>query len=739
MNRPSDWRQFNAPQADYQNVELLDLRGLYRIVRSRFHVIAICVIGGIGVAILYLLLAVPKYTATTEIYIDTREKKAIDIGEVLPGLGSDNAAIDSEVEIIKSSSVAKRVIAKLQAERELEPEKRTLWRRALGYLGLTADDVPSSGNAARREARLSEETRSFAEGLDVKRVGLTYVIAVSYTSRDPALSAKNANEVAQTYLVHQLEAKFEATKRASDWLQERLKTLGDKVYQSEKAVEAYRAEHNLAGGEQETPYDAQSRKLEEELAAAQVDVDERLAKLQQAREVIGTKQELTSIDAVAQSDVVKNLREALAMAAREEAELTTRFTDKHPKVINKRAELRDLRKRIAEEAEQIVLNLENEHKIATRRQASIDASLRDLKDKMKEARSSRIRLTELELEAEANRAVYKAFLNRFKETSQQETLRTADSRIITEAVPPATSSSPKTMLTLMLALLGSSTLGLGIVLLLNHLDDRIKTSDRIESDLGIPCLASFPMLSPRELSSQGQPDAAGRSGGAEAFSAYVEAIRTLNISLQKPRGGEAVRTVMITSSRPNEGKSTLAENLSKYAAQLGGRVLLIDGDLRSPSLSARMGDPSARGLIDVLSGKKGAQEAIIRHSSGIDFLQSAAIPARAAEILSSRQMEDLLTSAREAYDLVIIDSAPVLHLVDARVLARLVNGVVFVIEWDTTPMRVVDEAIKNLEIPLDRIAGAVLNKTDLRRMAFYKGESYEEYSRAQARYYGAQI
>jgi Mrp family chromosome partitioning ATPase len=141
----------------------------------------------------------------------------------------------------------------------------------------------------------------------------------------------------------------------------------------------------------------------------------------------------------------------------------------------------------------------------------------------------------------------------------------------------------------------------------------------------------------------------------------------------------------------------------------------------------------------VLSGKKGAQEAIIRHSSGIDFLQSAAIPARAAEILSSRQMEDLLTSAREAYDLVIIDSAPVLHLVDARVLARLVNGVVFVIEWDTTPMRVVDEAIKNLEIPLDRIAGAVLNKTDLRRMAFYKGESYEEYSRAQARYYGAQI
>jgi succinoglycan biosynthesis transport protein ExoP len=739
MNRPSNWHQFAAAPAEVEKVELLDLRSLYRILRCRVHILLLCVLAGVGVALIYLILAVPVYTATTELYIDTRDKKAIDLGEVLPGLGSDNAAIDSEVEIIRSSSVARRVIAKLPAERRAESDSEVSWlaslESALSRLGLTGGNAPADGVPQSVE-QVDDEVRKFAKGLDVKRVGLTYVIAVSYTSHDPGMAATYANLVAQTYLLHQLDAKFDATKRASDWLQERLRTLSDKVHESEMAAEAYRAEHNLIGVEQQTPYDAQLRKLNEELAIARVQMDERLAKLQQAREVIRARQELTSIDVVAHSDVVKNLREALAMVAREEAELTTRFTDKHPKVLNKRAERQDLKKRIAEEAERIVLNLENEYKIASLRQASIEASLQDLKNKTKGARSSLIRMRELELEAEASKAVYKAFLNRFKETSQQETLRTADSRIITEAVPPRTKSSPKALMTLLLALFGSSTLGFGMVLLLNHLDDRVKTGEQLESRLSIPYLTSLPKLSSRELRKQAEANSVGWSGGAEPVSAYTEAIRTLNICLQQPHRGAAAKTVLITSSRPNEGKSTLAENLSKYAAKVGLRTLLIDADLRSPSLSLRMGDPSSRGLVDILSGKRGAKESIVQHPSGVDFLTGSAIPARAAEMLCSHQMDGLLNWARDAYDLVVIDAAPVLHIVDARVLARLVDGVIFVIEWDYTPIRIVENAIKNLEIPRDRIIGGVLNKVDLPRLAVYKGENYEKYIRAYPHYYG---
>ena len=738
MNRPANFQTVaSIPLAAESEGELLDLRGIYRILRYRIRVFVLSIVIGLALAVAYLTLSTPLYTAATQIYIDTKAHKTIDIGEVVPGLGSEAAAIDSEVEIIKSTSIGKRVIAALDLNNNPAFAKSPDHFRALlapvkKFLGLSKTPEEDA-----KPDELEILASTLASSLDIKRIGLTYVVTVGYTSRDPDLAAKVANQVADAYLVNQLDAKFEATKRASDWLYERLQGLQAKVNESEKAVELYRAAHNLVGAEQETPYDAQIKRLNEEMAIAQVQVDERSAKLQQAREIIKKKGELTAIDSVAQSDVVGKLREAIAAVSREEAEIATRFTAQHPKVLNKQAERRDLEKRIAEEARRIVANLENEHQIAKLRLTSIEGSLQDLKDKTKGARSDLISLRELELEAEANNAVYKTFLNRFKETSQQETLRTADTRIITKAARPVAPSSPNRVLTLILALFGSTLLGAGTVFLLETLDNTFKTGEQIEEKLKIPYLGSVPRISASELRGQNGPVPMERFALSNPISPYAEAIRSIKVGTQLSHFDKPLKILMITSAQPNEGKTTITANLAQHAAQAGTRTLLIDADLRNPSLSSRLAPKREPGLVDVLARKYSAEQAILHDRSGVDILPGSQVPVHTAEILGSKEMEEVLQWARQSYELVIVDAPPVAHIIDSRVLAEMVDGIILVIEWDETPANIVRSAVKSLGARHERITGAVLNKVNVPRLASYTGFDYAKYSSYYPHYYGA--
>ncbi len=738
MNRPTDPRQMHSVPVETESEERkIDLRSIFRVIAYRYRVIVSSVLVGVTLTLIYLLTATPLYTATTQIYIDTRDKKAIDLGEVVPGLGSDTSAIDSEVEIIKSASVAKRVISALHLANNEDFNARGI----VGSLLAKVRSTLGLSKARRADPQVDEDdllVRQFGKALDVKRLGLTYVVGLSYSFRDPAMAAKIANEVAEAYLMDRLEAKFEVTKQANTWLRGRLQALQAKVQESERAIEAYRAQYNLVGVEQETPFDAQLRQLNVELASAQVQMDERFAKLQQAREVISKDGELTSIDVVAQSDVVGKLREALATVAREEAELITRFTDKHPKVRNKRAERRDLERSIAEEAKRIVANIENEYNIARLRRTSIENSLQDLKEKAKGARSALVKLKELELEADSNKAIYKAFLDRFKETKEQETLRTADLRIITTAIPPDAPSSPKKLLTLVIVIVGSCGIGVALVFLLNHLDNTLKSAEQVEEKLKVSCLGSLPILSVTDSGGdESGPTPIERHVVGKPISPYTELMRTLKVSLQLSNVYMPQKVVMITSSQPNEGKTTVAANLAQYAARAGSRTLLIDADLRNPSLTERLLQRPAPGLVEVLAGKVEIEQAIVHDRSGVDFLPGSEVQAHAAEILGSKGMEELLNQLRELYDLIIIDTAPINPIVDSRVLAELVDGILLVIEWDRTPVNAVEGAIRSLHTRHEKITGAVLNKVDLARMASYKGDQYGRYARAYPHYYGS--
>lgn len=519
-----------------------DPREILRIFQRRWKLIAGIVAVGLGITLTYLLLATPLYTATTEILLDLRKDQIVDTEAILSGLGSDAGAFASEIKLMSSSAVGERVIKKLALYNDPEytvTKKGGLFGSILSLIGGGGEssDEEAGLEELSTKSELTEEqmdrlTRAFLTRVKVKRLGRTYIVAVSYTSSNPKSAARVTNEIADAYLVDQLEAKYQATRRANTWLQGRLSELQTKVQESERAVELYRADNNLIGPKGQTPFDAQLTKLNEQLILGRVKMNENLDKLKQARQVIEAKGKLSTIDAVAQSDVVSKLRGQMAVVAQQEAELITRFTPAHPKVINKRGERKDLERQIEREANRIIENLENDYKFARRRVASLEQSLTQLKQKTSGARSASIRLRELERESTANRTIYEAFLGRFKETSQQETLRTANSRVIAKALPPTFASHPKKKRTLMLALVGFSALGFGLAYLLEQMDNSFKTSSQIEEVLNVAHLASIPKLLPVDLKVDGNKVPINRYILVKPLSSYAESIRTLKVGIE---------------------------------------------------------------------------------------------------------------------------------------------------------------------------------------------------------------
>jgi len=522
-------------------------------------------------------------------------------------------------------------------------------------------------------------------------------------------------------------------------LRQRLDQLQKNLQISEKAVEAYRAKHNLVGSKGQRPFETQLEALNKELILARVNAKTKLASLEQVQTVSKSKGKLTSIDIVVQSDVVQKLRSQMAELSQKEAELTTRFTQAHPKVVNVRSERRDLARQIEREARRIVSNLQNEYEISQRRVVSLEQSLQELQQQSMAASSTSVKLRELELQASADRAIYEAFLNRFKETSQQETLQTSDTRVISAAIPPFFASYPKKKRTTILAFLGFMAFGVGIAFLLEKLDNSFKTGEQIEDTLGMAHLSSIPKVTSKDLYDPQSKSTINLQKYvlAKPLSAYSESIRALKIAIQLSNVDAPPRSIMISSALPNEGKSTICANLAELSIQAGQRTLLIDADLRNPTLTRTYVENPKAGLVELLSHQASPEQVIVREETGLHILPTFNVPQNSAEILGSNSMKDLMRKLTEVYDIVIVDSSPMTPVVDARVLAEIVDSIVLVCQWDKTPRDAVSDAIKLLNVHSNKIAGIVLNNVDLKRMSAYGNYGYSSYYNKYPHYYGS--
>jgi capsular exopolysaccharide synthesis family protein len=572
--------------------------------------------------------------------------------------------------------------------------------------------------------------RVVQNGIAVRRLATTFMLEVSFTHRSPAMAALLANAIADSYLNEVHEAKYLATQRSTTWLMERAAALGQQVQSAERAVADHRARHGLLSTRPASLTEQQAGEINTQLVTARAQSVERKAKYEQARGFLDVGR-IESMTEAMSSPVILSLRNSEATVAREEADLLTRYGPEHPSIVKMRAQRTDLRRQISVELNRIVGSLKTDYDLALARERSLERSLTEMQTDSQPV----IRLRELEREVNASKALYEALLARSKEAEQQSGAPTAESRVIAPALAPTVPSSPNRSGVLMLALFGGLGAGIALAFLLDHIESGLLTIEQTEQALKLPVLSIVQELAAKDRPSlEGEPMPIPEIVWRKPLSRFGEAIRTVRVSTQMSDIDNPPRLILVTSALPSEGKSMMVQSLA-YSAATSGRVLLMDCDLRHPSTTHAFKLDKNPGLTDLLSGRAQPQDVLVAGPlANLTILPAGSTAHHPPDILGSEKLASLLQIVRNEYDLVLIDAPPVTPVIDAPLLAKRVDKIVFVVRWRTTPQEIVMRALATLDIGRQKIAGVVLNAVQLQKMSGYS-KNYVYYKNSYDKYY----
>lgn len=730
--------------------DLLDLRALWELVRSQGRLALSIFCTTILVAVLYLLVVPPVYTGVSVIHIDPRQQRVTASQSVLSGIGADAAAVESQVELIKSTTVAGTVIDQLGLLEDPEFSAPSL----IGYVKRLILPKWGTDDAAAAEKLRNKVIVRFQDQLSVRRRGLTYIIEVKFDSVDPKKSARIANAIADAYLDDQLSLRTDAATSASNWLTGRMEELREKVRLSERAVANFKAENKIvdvgSAGSGNTLSNRQLVELNQQLILARARSAEAKAKYDQVLSVTRENVDPGSLPDALNSDVITRLRVQYSAVARVESEYSATYGSGHPSLKNIRNQLARLRQEIKQELQRILASSKNEYEIAKSRVDSLTSSLEGLEAQSADLNQARVKLGELEREAEANRDLFEQFLARAKETSEERNLKTSDARIVARAIVPVEPTSPQKLAVLIIAIVAGSGLAFSGAYVRHKMERGYRSKSELERDTGVPCLGVCPALDPRELkrrpvrrsaAKRSTPallsrladlgrrrqrvtvqDALGRLTLDKPDTDFSEAIRSIRLGLEAEADDSSKKIVLVSSALPQEGKSTIAVNLARALAKSGRFTLLIDLDAKAQTLSRLIGSSNASGLSEVLSGRTALEDAIIFDKDcGLLFLPVGSIRSRRdqADMFVNIQLEEFLAKHRDDFDCIIIDGPPILGTADGRFLYRYADSGLFVVEWGVTHHNAVLTAMGELGPMRRKIAGTVLNKADPRSIDNY--------------------
>ena len=689
-----------------------DLRGILAILRWRASLIAVVTVTMVIAAAAATVIVPAKYKATTIVLVDPRQQRVTNSEAVISGIGSDAAAVESQVELIESSSLARKVVARLNLDQDPEFAAASLLER------LTEAVLPAGPESQRlAERRISSLVSKFQKNLSVRRRGLTYVLEISFSSTDAAKAAHISGAVADAYLDDQRQAKADITARASGWLGDRIEEMRERVRASERAVADYKSSKSIVDVTQGNRLvSRQIEDLTQQLALTRTRTADARARLERMQQAAKQNGDPAALSESLQSPVIANLRSQYAEAARVDAEYNALYGAKYPGLVAVRAQLADLRRQIDGEIARILAGIRNEHQVATAREASLEAELTKLKAQAATFNEANVKLGELEREAQANRSLFEQFLSRAKETTEQQSLQIADARIVSPALVPLKPDRPATPLLLLAAAACGLILGIGAAFMLEQTRRGFRTPGEVEQLLALPTFGVFP-LRPKRATIARQEVAlvpARRDGAADpvaCFEANLHAVRARLAQVEPRHDGEVL---VVVSALPGEGKSTFACNFALASATAGARTLLIDGDIYTRSVTRAFG-LSGPGLCEIVHGQSSLPQAMKKEPrSGLHILGvGAGVGSRASRGLDDIDgpgLEALLRGCRGQFDLVLIDSPAILSMAGLAPFMARADRAVMVVEWDRTDRQAVAEALDILGPDAWKVAGIVLNK-----------------------------
>ncbi len=716
--------------------------------------------GLVAVVLMALVIAqaTPLYKASSRIMLDTRTFKVVSTEAALSGVDTLNiGAIQSELEVIQSEFLIGRVVDRLGLasnpdfngtrppgflDTALEPV-RELWHSGISsLLAPAAPPQPQQQATQPKPTRVedSDPGRRAAIGtvagrLSVTLLGRTFVILVTVESTDGTMSARIANAIAEVYLADQVDNKNEANRRATEWLEERLAELRRNLQVAEESVATYRRDKGLAGSPEGSMSAQTLTDLNTKYLGAKMKRIEKEGRLVALSKASLNPNELANIAEVSANGSLSALRTQEADLNRRINEMAVTFGPAYPKLAQARAELASLKERFQQATQSITLAVRAELDAAKSEEEELKTQL-DRASVLAGATSQyEAELKQLEREAQSNRALYESFLNRFKELREQQDIQRPDARILAYAWPSGAPSSPQYKTGLFAAFLVGCLLGMAGAIAAEKLDRVFRSASQVEKATGVAVLGMVPLVRNaigQRASIVGQILDKTTSSAAEAMRAVFTAISLSN--LDRP-----ARVIAVTSSTPGEGKTTFAAALGGLLTKMNAsrRVLLVDLDLRQAKLAVALGLNDRGGTIDeYLMGTKTLDQCIQRQAmSGVDYICASPNTPNAPEILESHAMKAALATFSERYDLVILDSPPVMAVSDARIISQLADYTIFIVHWARTPRDVVKTAVSALLNVTDRV-GIVINKVNLAKHALYEYGDYGDYYSRYHGYYG---
>ncbi|MEQ1863673.1 MAG: polysaccharide biosynthesis tyrosine autokinase [Micropepsaceae bacterium] len=694
-----------------------DISALIRIVIARKNIIVATIAGVLVCAVIALVFITPTYSATSVMMLDQRKNAVEDVNAVLSGLPTDSASVQNQVQELTSRELATRVVDKLKLD--LDPEFNSDPSGGLSILGWALPTQAAShlplGSHQTTKGREAAVNR-LLKRLSVDQIGMSTAMAISVASVDAAKSARLTNAVADVYLEDQLNAKFEATQKAAKWLSSRVQQVAAQVQTDEAAVQKYKAEHGIvdtAGGG--SIIDQQTVSVSVQLINAKADLAQKVALFDRTNELQRTGRASEASQVVA-SPLIAQLRAQESELQRQEAQLASKYLPDHPKMVDIRSQKRDTRSKITAEVARVIDSLANDVAVGRANVQSLQASLDQLQSKFQTQNGASVKLKALESIAASSRSIYEGLLSRLKQIQGQEGIAAPDSRIITRAMVPST-ANPKPVVVIGVAIPASLVLGLLFAFLAEGLDPSLRTTEHVDRYLGLPVLATVPEVGGQEANG-GVAELVAR----DPSSSFAEAIRGLHLGLSLASADHAPKVVLVTSSVPGEGKTVIAISLARLAARHGRRVIIVDADFRRPKVAPTMGLSSPMGgIVDVLEGRLPLNQCVMRDGcSEADVLAGTDRPINPSDLLTTDSIGRLMITLRGQYDLVIVDSAPLLPVHDTLTLSQLSDVALFVAQSGKTPREAVIAALRSLKSMKVAVAGIALTRTKLDPRYYYR-------------------
>ncbi|KAA6181855.1 polysaccharide biosynthesis tyrosine autokinase [Thiohalocapsa marina] len=741
------------PVRTTEDDDSIDLRHLWLLLlRHKWAIISLPLLV-MMLTTLWVHTITPIYRAAATLLIERDAANVVSIEEVY-GVGGGTAEyLATQFELIKSRSLAERIARQLDLSNHPEfdprqqPEPSFNWRAWLdwrhwldllpapltAWLPLTTPDDLRTPPAP-TEAQIFESVVSNLKGrIAVEPKRGTQLVEVSVEMADPALAAAVANALAEGYIESQMEAKLGMTTAAAGWMTERLAELKVKLRDSEQRLQAYRERENLVDVEGVTTLSEQDlSQLGSRMIQARQDLAAAENLFQQIEAMKDADWErLVTVPAVLSNALIQQFRADEARARAKVEELSRRYGPKHPTMSAARTELGAAQANLRSQVDQVVAGIERNYQLAVANEQSLRETWEQNKTQIQDLQRREFEFRELEREVETNRSLYDTFMTRLKETAATSDLETANARIVDAAIVPKGPVKPQkqkiTLIAGILALLAT----IGLVLLRDRLDTRIRGTGEAEEKLGLPVLGILPQQ--KRLAKRQQMVRRYLDDVDKAFSEAVRTIRTGVVlsGLDNPH-----KVIVVTSTIPGEGKTSVAANLAFALGQLE-KVLLLEADMRRPTFKHAFGfPPEAPGLANLVAGSANLQDCLQRVEN-IDILPCGTVPPNPLELLSSRRFGDLLDELAAGYDRVVIDSAPVHAVSDALVLSTHASSVLYVVKTESTPAPAARKGLEQLAYNKAPITGVVLNYVDVKKSQKYGyGYSYRYGYRGYYDYHG---